>query len=163
MAYLQAEAQRVALAPGDPALELKYTVDWEQAQLKAKNEKLALEAELAALDAKVKVFKWPESLRRKQKEACTIHQRYKMKIGSVNHGHNNLLNILTTQNEITELLIKQQKIALLPSREMCVFDGDPLQLRPFMKVVEFSVLRKTDNMLTGSVIWSNLRPDNLEI
>lgn len=52
VAYLQAEAERAALKVKAKALEQKHALDMEETCLKAKKEKLALNAELAAADAK---------------------------------------------------------------------------------------------------------------
>lgn len=45
----------------------------------------------------------------------------------------NISNVVRRQNDIAELLVLQQKHTLLPSREIPVFDGDPLNVRPFMQ------------------------------
>lgn len=50
------------------------------------------------------------------------------------------------QNEITEMLVKQQRLSLLPSVEIPVFSGDPLHFRSFLKAFEQGIETKTDNM-----------------
>lgn len=46
------------------------------------------------------------------------------------------LDIMRKQNEITQMLIKEQKHALLLSREIPVFKGDPLQFIIFIIAFE---------------------------
>lgn len=53
-----------------------------------------------------------------------------------------LADVLKKQNEITALLIKQQQTSPLPTREIPVFGGDPLQFRSFIKAFE----GKTESM-----------------
>lgn len=57
-----------------------------------------------------------------------------------------LADVLKRQNEITELLVKQQITSLLPNREIPIFDGDPLQFRSFIRAFQQGVGSKTDNM-----------------
>lgn len=52
---------------------------------------------------------------------------------------NNLLAILSTQNEITSLLLKQQP------KSVTVFDGDLLQFRSFMASFKHNIEMKKDN------------------
>ncbi|MEQ2234164.1 hypothetical protein ILYODFUR_029148 [Ilyodon furcidens] len=52
------------------------------------------------------------------------------------HSHSSTLTeIMKRQNEITEMLIKQQRQTLLPSIEIPVFSGDPLHFRSFLKAL----------------------------
>lgn len=57
VACLQAEAEHAALKVKAKALEQKHVLDMEEACLKAKKEKLALNTELAVADVKVKILK----------------------------------------------------------------------------------------------------------
>ncbi|KAK0147803.1 hypothetical protein N1851_012494 [Merluccius polli] len=43
------------------------------------------------------------------------------------------------QNDITAAMVQQQHTSALPPREIPVFDGDPLQFRPFIKAFEQGV------------------------
>lgn len=52
---------------------------------------------------------------------------------------NNLLAILSTQNEITSLLLKQQP------KSVTIFDSDFLQFRSFMASSEHNVEMEKDN------------------
>lgn len=61
-AFLQAEVEHAALKAKAQTLEQKHILDLEEAKLKAKKEKLALESEMAAADAKVNIFLKSESL-----------------------------------------------------------------------------------------------------
>lgn len=56
-----------------------------------------------------------------------------------------LVNIMGKQNDITEALVKQLQHSLLPTREIPVFNGDPLQYRSFIKAFEHGIEAKTDN------------------
>ncbi|KAI2668803.1 hypothetical protein H4Q32_005610 [Labeo rohita] len=56
-----------------------------------------------------------------------------------------VLNVLQKQQQITELLIQQQKASHLPPCEIPIFDGDPLQFNSFMKTFQFCVEDKTNN------------------
>lgn len=57
---------------------------------------------------------------------------------------NDVLNIMQKQNYIAALLVQQNLCAVLPSRNISVFDGDPLQYRSFIKAFENGVEAKTD-------------------
>jgi len=57
----------------------------------------------------------------------------------------NLLNAVWRQNDIAELLVLQQKHSLFPSREIPVFDRDPLNFHPFMQAFEHGIEDNTDN------------------
>ena len=61
-------------------------------------------------------------------------------------SNNVLADVLRRQNEITEMLIKQQRMSLLPSRDIPVFDGDPLHFRSFIRAFKQGIDSKTDNM-----------------
>lgn len=67
-------------------------------------------------------------------------------IGIDSSSNNVLVDVLRRQNEINEMLIKQHSIALLPSRDIPVLDGDPLQFRSFIRAFQEGIDRKTDNM-----------------
>ncbi len=56
-ACLDAEAEHAALSAKIQTLEKKHALDMEQAQLKAKQEKLASAAELAVAEAKAKLLR----------------------------------------------------------------------------------------------------------
>ncbi|KAJ8406743.1 hypothetical protein AAFF_G00296590 [Aldrovandia affinis] len=54
---------------------------------------------------------------------------------------------LTTrgQRDIADLIIMQQKLALLPAREIAVFNGDPLTYQSFIRAFEYLVEDKTSS------------------
>lgn len=56
-----------------------------------------------------------------------------------------IVNIMQKQNDITNLLVKQNLSSVLPARNIPMFDGDPLQYRSFMNAFENGVEAKTDN------------------
>ncbi|KAK0141927.1 hypothetical protein N1851_020398 [Merluccius polli] len=55
-----------------------------------------------------------------------------------------LANILQRQNDITSILVKQQKQSTLPQREIPVFSGDVLSYRPFIRAFEHIIENKTE-------------------
>ncbi|KAL3967647.1 phylloquinone omega-hydroxylase/docosahexaenoic acid omega-hydroxylase [Sarotherodon galilaeus] len=56
-----------------------------------------------------------------------------------------LLNVMKRQNEIIELLVKQQKASTLPPLDVPVFSGDPLEFGFFMKAFEHGIEERTDS------------------
>ncbi len=191
VACLQAEAERAALKVKAKALEQKHALDMEEAQLKAKKEKLALNAELAAADVKVKILKSAQDLSdtydsesststdyilpaitpskpvakaltklSSVKRASPHHSAKQIVkaepqdaqfnnqqiVGSANLKGSALVDVMRKQNEITEMLVRQQQLSLLPVREIPIFDGNPLEYRAFIKTFEQIIESKTDNM-----------------
>lgn len=58
---------------------------------------------------------------------------------------NLLVQFLQKQNNISDLLIKQQKAAQLPAREIPIFDGDPLKYTVFIQAFKHCVEDKCAN------------------
>ena len=56
-----------------------------------------------------------------------------------------LANILQRQNDITSILVEQQKQSTLPQREISIFSGDVLSYRPFIRAFEHIIEKKTDS------------------
>lgn len=56
-----------------------------------------------------------------------------------------ILTVMQRQNVITELLVKQQQLSQLPTRDISVFKGDALQYKSFMRAFEHAIEQKTDN------------------
>ena len=54
-------------------------------------------------------------------------------------------NVLQRQNDITNLLVKQNLYSTLPPRDIPIYEGDPLQYDMFIRAFEGGVERKTDN------------------
>lgn len=54
-------------------------------------------------------------------------------------SQSNIHSLRKKQNEITTLLVQQQIAALLPHREIPVFNGNPLEYRTFIKAFEHLV------------------------
>ena len=50
--------------------------------------------------------------------------------------------LLQQQNDITKLLIDQQKKSTLPPREIPTFNGDPLEYRSFIRAFEYGIENK---------------------
>ncbi len=58
-----------------------------------------------------------------------------------------LFNVMHRQNEITELLVKQQSLSQLPQRDVPIFSGDPLVYISFIRAFEHSIENKTNTLL----------------
>ena len=56
-----------------------------------------------------------------------------------------ILMVMQTQNVITELLVKQQQLSQLPTRDIPVFKSDALQFKSFIRAFEHAIDQKTDN------------------
>ena len=56
-----------------------------------------------------------------------------------------IVDIMKRQNEISELMLKQQDLSQLPQRQISVFHGDPLQYKSFIKSFEQLIESKTDD------------------
>lgn len=56
-----------------------------------------------------------------------------------------LYSILQRQNQVTEMLIKQQSLTQLPHRDIPVFTGDPLTYRSFIRAFAHAIESKTDS------------------
>lgn len=57
----------------------------------------------------------------------------------------NLCEVMLKQNDITEMLVKQQRLSNLPQRDISVFGGDVLEFKSFMRAFEYTVHDKTDS------------------
>lgn len=96
------------------------------------------------------VFSQPQPVGQHLSRCQTVEWRSQ---GSVLNSHdesndeeqNNILGIMSKQNEITTLLLKQQCLSSLPKKDLNVFDGDPLQYHAFMRAFKNSVESKIDN------------------
>lgn len=53
----------------------------------------------------------------------------------------NLVTVMQCQNDITESLIKQQKLSTLPPQNVPVFKGDPIGYRLFVTAFEHSIAK----------------------
>lgn len=58
---------------------------------------------------------------------------------------NSLVKILENQNQLTSLLVKQQRLHSLPKGNITVFDGNILQYKSFIHSFEHIIENKTDN------------------
>ena len=58
---------------------------------------------------------------------------------------NNLANVMQKQNMITEALVKQQSLSLLPPLSTSVFKGDPLDYLFFIRAFEHGIEERTEN------------------
>ena len=58
-------------------------------------------------------------------------------------NNDNFLTVIQRQNEIADLLVVQQKMTSLPSMEIPVFDGNPLNYQAFMRAFEHCIEDKT--------------------
>ncbi len=76
-----------------------------------------------------------------QVDGATINQP--MNDNSV-HG-NNIHTILKQQTDLNEMLLKQKSMALLPTRKVSVYNGDPMSFITFMQAFEYNIENKTKN------------------
>lgn len=56
-----------------------------------------------------------------------------------------VVGIMTKQNEITAMLLQQQSLSLLPKREISCYNGHPLKYHLFIKAFENGVEKNTTN------------------
>lgn len=56
-----------------------------------------------------------------------------------------LCKVMQRQNEITEMLVKQQNMSQLPQRDIPVFTGDPFTYCSFIRAFEQAIENKIDN------------------
>jgi hypothetical protein len=59
--------------------------------------------------------------------------------------HENISTMVKSQRDITELMIMQQNLSLLPKREVPVFKVDPLSYQPFMHAFKYLIEDKTSS------------------
>ena len=57
----------------------------------------------------------------------------------------NLCEVMLKQNDITEMLVKQQKLTHLPQGDIPVFSGDPLEFKSFIRAFDYTIHDKTDH------------------
>lgn len=60
-------------------------------------------------------------------------------------SEHNTVSIMEKQNEITSMLVQQQSLALLPKRDIRIFDGNPLQFHAFMQSFEQIIEQRAAN------------------
>ena len=78
--------------------------------------------------------------------ATHITQQQPIEMGTGITASNNddkFLTVIQRQNEIADLLVLQQKLTSLPSKEIPVFDGNPLNYQAFMRAFEHGIEEKT--------------------
>lgn len=63
----------------------------------------------------------------------------------VQPGYTNLSNVMQRQNDIADILVRQQRLSELPTKELPVFNGDPLHYVSFIRAFEHGVEDKTDS------------------
>ncbi len=168
-ARISAEAERAALLVKHAALKKEQAIERQEAELKAKREEFELEVALAASDAKIKVIKQYESCR----SSAVSHKEVDLESGSITphedvfqplrpQSTNNtvpnesysgregnvvdtLCNAVERQANIAECLVKHQKWSMLPSIDIPIFKGDPLDYKLFIRAFEHGVEDRTDN------------------
>ncbi|XP_077073702.1 uncharacterized protein LOC143724510 [Siphateles boraxobius] len=171
---LKVELERAALLAKSATLRKRQTLEEQELQLKVEKEQLELQSELAATDARLAVLRKYEgsdvSSRTKgskveilmsapRKRDVSQSKRSVASCGTL-HCHTsergadamqasvtsvNLVTVMQRQNDITESLIKQQRLSTLPSPNIPVFKGDPLEYRLFMRAFEHRIESKTEN------------------
>lgn len=61
------------------------------------------------------------------------------------NSRDDIIAVMQKQNVITELLVKQQQLSHLPTKDIPVFKGDALQYKSFMRAFEHAIEQKTSN------------------
>ncbi len=74
-----------------------------------------------------------------QVDGATINQPMNDNSVNVNIMH----TLLKQQTDLTEMFLKQQSMALLPTREVSVYNGDPMSFITFMQAFEYNIGNKT--------------------
>ncbi len=201
-AILRIKAEREALLAKAAAMKKREAIEQEETRLRIRKEQLELETELAASDAKLKVYKEFEDFhefkrdlselpsgprfeplmcrqekhdvddhvcRGTGKTSLTFNAKPATEVGAsdrrksssrfdavsstshLNHhdrtdlSTDSLHEVLQRQNEVTEMLIKQQNLSQLPQRDISTFTGDPLTYRSFIRAFEHAIDSKTDS------------------
>lgn len=62
-----------------------------------------------------------------------------------NNDMRNLCKVMEKQNDITELLVKQQRASHLPHVEIPIFYGDPLEYKSFLRAFTHAIATRTEN------------------
>ncbi|KAL0157129.1 hypothetical protein M9458_048375, partial [Cirrhinus mrigala] len=62
------------------------------------------------------------------------------------NSEDSVFQIMKRQNEITQMLVKQQNLSQLPQRDVPIFIGDPLNFRSFMRAFDNAIDSKTENV-----------------
>lgn len=201
-AMLRIKAEREALLARAAAMKKREAIEQEEIRLRIKKEQLELETELAASDAKLKVYedfedaheskydlselpsgpRFEPLMCRQEKHnvddyvcrgagkiSLTFDPKPATQVGASDrrksssrfdavsstphlnhHDHtdfstDSLHEVLQRQNEVTEMLIKQQSLSQLPQRDIPTFTGDPLTYRSFIRAFEHAIDSKTDS------------------
>jgi hypothetical protein len=121
-------------------------------------ERLELDTEIAASAAKIKVLQMDMDEETQQDAMNDYFKASKLKtidsmdpeVSPVRLGavpKTPLQHTVETfgQGNLAELIITQQKLALLPAREITAFDGDPLNYHVFMRAFEHVIEDKTSS------------------
>ena len=156
------QAEHATLLARAASLKQKEALELEECKLKAKKDQLEIKTAIAASSAKIKVLdnceyenqqyaiahsetKSVDNLLSKQEPAvkCEQHtersqvnnkvkQEKETKHTYISNDAVNLCEVMLKQNDITEMLVKQQKLTHLPQRDIPVFSGDPLEFNSFI-------------------------------
>ena len=164
----EAMVERAILQAQQETIDEKLALEMEEMQLKAKKEKLQMQTKLAEANAKIKVLSenaplrtetgsrastqyMPASVRKILKTPATQQGASRQSpiastIKNTSLQSETIADVMDRQNDITEMLVKQNAMSQLPQRELSIFHGDPLQFRSFMKTFELTIESKTDDM-----------------
>ncbi|KAL7868352.1 hypothetical protein SRHO_G00097360 [Serrasalmus rhombeus] len=76
----------------------------------------------------------------------TTHaQQSRVNFAAGDHTVETLCSVMTRQNNITELMVKQQKMMTLPPLDIPTFSGDPLDYNTFVSAFEHGVESRTES------------------
>ena len=85
-----------------------------------------------------------ETLRMSSPPKATSKASDQLLTGSILND-DGLANVLQRQNDITSMLVKQQKLSTLPQKEITVFSGEVLSYRPFIRAFEHIIEEKGES------------------
>lgn len=169
------QAQRAALLARAASLKQKQALELEECKLKAKKDQLEIETAIAESTAKIKVLEnceyennsvtghpeasFEENQQPSRQESVRkyehteqpqvndnkVKHEHVIQQNDVNNNPVNLCEVMLKQNDITEMLVKQQKLSHLPQRDVPVFSGDPLEFKSFIRAFDHTIHGKTDS------------------
>ncbi|KAK0131195.1 hypothetical protein N1851_034100 [Merluccius polli] len=163
-ARICAQAERAALLAKSAALQQRHIIEEEEqqleqqmVQLQKKRESLDLQAELSANTAKLEYLKNAETepLGGSALDAMNTNLDenmspfdepvFKPAVRTVRPKEHVNLQFPFSQNQLTSLLIQQQRVTTLPKANIAVFDGNILEYQSFINLFDHIIESKTDN------------------
>lgn len=78
----------------------------------------------------------------------------------LNVNDQTLVSVMGKQHDRTEIMVKQLQHSFLPTKEITLFNGDPLQYTSFIKCFEHCIEAKTDNDQDRLYYLGDSQPDS---